>query len=547
MPNRPPEHETASNGGQPIHCVVGSGPTGVACAQALLERGARVRLLDGGVGLEASRAEAIAQLRRGSPELWTGEQLALLKEGTKASSKGIPLKRIYGSDYPYRECELHAPADYLGVGLRPSLGRGGLSTVWGAAMLPYLDRDLDDWPLRLADLEPHYAAVVKLTGLSARHDGLETRFRLYAEAPRALELSRQAKALLARLERHRTPLATAGVSFGQARLAVAAPGPSGSAGCIYCGLCMYGCPYEYIYHSGDTLDRLRQHPRFSYQPDVIVTDVQAAPAGVTVKGYGRTDRAPFAAEVGRVYLAAGVIPTAQILLRSLALYDRTVFMKDSQYFLLPLASPRGIGDVRRERLHTLSQLFLEIDDARISPYTVHLQVYSYNDLIGQAIGNLLGPLRRRLDFLARALESRLLIVQGYLHSAHSSQIAVTLKQGTAGQPDRLRLEARPSRQTRPMIRRILGKLLRHGGQLGAWPLPPMLQVAEAGRGFHCGGTFPMRRQPGALETDLLGRPAGWERLHLVDASVLPSIPATTITFSAMANAHRIGWEAATLA
>ena len=44
--------------------------------------------------------------------------------------------------------------------------------------------------------------------------------------------------------------------------------------------------------------------------------------------------------------------------------------------------------------------------------------------------------------------------------------------------------------------------------------------------------------------DPLGRPQGWSRVHAVDASVLPSVPATTITFSVMANAHRIGWESA---
>ena len=54
----------------------------------------------------------------------------------------------------------------------------------------------------------------------------------------------------------------------------------------------------------------------------------------------------------------------------------------------------------------------------------------------------------------------------------------------------------------------------------------------------------MREKPGAFESDCLGRPHGWTRVHAVDATVLPSVPATTITFSVMANAHRIGWEAA---
>jgi choline dehydrogenase-like flavoprotein len=72
----------------------------------------------------------------------------------------------------------------------------------------------------------------------------------------------------------------------------------------------------------------------------------------------------------------------------------------------------------------------------------------------------------------------------------------------------------------------------------------MLQIAKPGRGFHCGGSLPMRAQPGDFETDTLGRVRGWSRVHVVDASVLPAVPATTITFSVMANAHRIGWETA---
>ena len=135
------------------------------------------------------------------------------------------------------------------------------------------------------------------------------------------------------------------------------------------------------------------------------------------------------------------------------------------------------------------------------------------------------------------------MVQGYLHSDHSSKIAIRLKQG---EPDRLRLEAELNPEVRPTIRRVLRKLRRHGRQLGAWPLSPMLQIAEPGRGFHNGGSFPMRLHPGELETDTLGRLPAWRRIHLVDASVLPDVPATQITFSVMANAHRIGSAAGAL-
>ena len=179
-------------------------------------------MLDAGIELEASRAGLVAEMCRTQPDAWTSDQLKALKRGTDASAKGIPLKRVYGSDFPYRETEQHVPADYDGVGLRASLAKGGFSNVWGAAMLPYRAADIADWPIQVSDLNSHYAAVLKLTGLSAKHDALEPLFPLHLAQPPALHISSQAKILLNKMEQNRDRLARAGICFGQARLAVRA-------------------------------------------------------------------------------------------------------------------------------------------------------------------------------------------------------------------------------------------------------------------------------------------------------------------------------------
>jgi choline dehydrogenase-like flavoprotein len=50
----------------------------------------------------------------------------------------------------------------------------------------------------------------------------------------------------------------------------------------------------------------------------------------------------------------------------------------------------------------------------------------------------------------------------------------------------------------------------------------------------------MRKEPrDLLDTDIFGRPFGWKRVFVVDASILPSLPATTTAFTTMANARRI--------
>ena len=104
---------------------------------------------------------------------------------------------------------------------------------------------------------------------------------------------------------------------------------------------------------------------------------------------------------------------------------------------------------------------------------------------------------------------------------------------------------KPNPESRRLVKKVLRELL---GRSRAGSAASSCLVHRSspnpGRSFHCGGSLPMRSKPGKFESDPLGRPHGWWRVHAVDASVLPGVPATTITFSVMANAHRIGWETA---
>ncbi len=89
------------------------------------------------------------------------------------------------------------------------------------------------------------------------------------------------------------------------------------------------------------------------------------------------------------------------------------------------------------------------------------------------------------------------------------------------------------------VRRVVRRLTANARLLGMVPLPGLVQVGRPGKGNHLGGSLPMRREPGDLETDTLGCLRGLKRVHVVDAAVFPSFPATTVTLSVMANAHRI--------
>jgi choline dehydrogenase-like flavoprotein len=409
--------------------------------------------------------------------------------------------------------------------------------VWGSALLPYLAEDLAEWPISAEALAPHYRAVAAWLPVSARADDLAGELPLHSERPAPLRASAQAQALMRDLEKRRERLRAAGIRFGWSRLAVRAEADARGPGCVYCGLCLHGCPLGLIYDAASALPELAAGGRFHYVPGAVIERLAEKPGAVELRGRSLRDGSPLRFEAERVYVGCGVVATAALLLRSLEAWERTLSLRDSQYFLLPLLRWRGVPRPRAEALHTLAQLFLELRDSALTRRNVHLQVYGFNHLYLQLLERLLGSLARPARPLVDALLGRLLVIQGYLHSEVSPQIELALhRDGEAG---RLVLEERRNPATRPLLRRVVARLARHAGALRALPLAPLLQVAPAGRGFHSGGSFPMRERPGEFECDLLGRPRGFERVHLVDASTFPTIPSTTITYSVMANAHRI--------
>lgn len=520
--------------------VVGSGPAGVSCAMALLQKGAKVTLLDVGLELEPERADQLNKLRNLDSKNWLPADLTFLKEELSASTKGIPLKLAYGSEFPYRDPGVDWLLGNQGVATRPSFAKGGLSTVWGAAVLPYREDDLRGWPISECDLSPHYRAVLGFVPLSSREDSLEKLFPLHSDRPQCLKLSSQGRDFLESLDASAEELRGRGIFYGGSRLAVWAQSGHSLPGCCYCAQCMYGCPYEVIYGSAHTLGLLCQYPNFTYRNNVVVDRLVEHGDQVTVFVHDINTRESSELHGSRVYLACGVLATTKILLESLEAFDQEVTLQDCYYFLLPLLRFRRSLGASQERLHTLSQVFLEIMDGKVSDKTVHLQVYTYNELYSIALKGVLGPAYRLMAAPMKMLIERLLLIQGYLPSEYSPSMRAMLCRDSDGGHSTLQLSTVQCENTAPMLKRVLGKLTSCCRLLGAVPVLPMLRTNQPGRGFHTGATFPMKARPGHLQSDVWGRPYGFNRVHAVDASVFPNIPATTITLSVMANAHRIG-------
>ena len=205
--------------------IIGSGPAAVGAAMVL----SHVHVVDSGGSLESVPADRAASLGRKARSLWPKEDVDWLKSTLQPNTNGVETKLSFGSNYPY-EIPKSGPAWDVRGGLKPSFAFGGLSTVWGASVLPYRQDEITKWPITLKELEPHYRAVLAETGVAGVRDDLEQIFPSYHDAPSFLEASSQAEAVLGRWHKNRKKLTAAGFRWGRSRLMVEGKHAEASAG-----------------------------------------------------------------------------------------------------------------------------------------------------------------------------------------------------------------------------------------------------------------------------------------------------------------------------
>lgn len=520
--------------------VIGSGPAGVSAAWALLKQGRNVTMLDVGEQLEAEKSDLRSRLASVDPGEWLKDDISLYTESGDFEKNGTI--RPFGSDFLFRDSVgfFDNQKKNSTIALRPSFATGGLSNGWGASILPYRQEDILDWPSSARKLDTHYEALRDFMPMASKADALKDLFPMLSiPKDTSLPLSTQAEALLARLETKKERLSQSGIYFGQARQAV-------NQECRKCGMCSYGCAYGVIFNATQTLEKLLENTAFSYQKGLYVIRFEEYGGGVRLWAHDMCNRQEVMYSAKRVFVACGVLPTFKLVMNSLAYFDQPIYMKDSQHFYLPLLHFWQAGqDPGTEETNSLVQLFIEIIDPGHHQKTAHIQIYTFNDLFPADMRKRFGPFAKFFTPLIKQLSQRLIVAQGFLHSDYSSEIEIRLIR--VGKKTILRMKESGNAKTRQAINRVRNKLLKMSRATGLLPLTPLSRLGNAGSSFHCGSTFPMRDKPEGLESDTLGRPAGLHRVFVVDASVLPSIPATTITLSVMANAHRIAMESANVA
>ncbi|MBJ7337659.1 hypothetical protein [Mycolicibacterium sp.] len=509
--------------------VVGTGPAAAAAILALADDPAQqITVIDLGERLSDDATAAVERMSAMEPAQWLAADRELVSaQPAVIAGSALPEKRAYGSNHMFvdRGQQLGLTMPDRGNTASVSAAVGGFSTVWGAQIMPFSRATFDRWPFGWEAIEPHYRAVLKEVPLAAEEDDYAEYFPLLNARAPLPPVSARTAAVLERYRLHRNALRARGVVVGKARLALAAKA------CRRCGLCMTGCPYSLVYSSRQTVDRLVAAGRVRHLSRILVTGVEQPLGGTpSVRGTDLVDGRSVRFEADRVFVAAGGLGSTRIALNSLSSPPSQVGLQESVQFLVPFVSRRTTGDPRGRNDLTLNQfnLLLTCDEEAYTTSQIHC--YPYNPAVAEALPGWLPSGAKG------AVLGRITAALGYLPSWESPQMRIDVTQRHRDSlPDvtvRVVADRKPA-----MLRSVLRRLAAVGPKLDLHPVLPLVRLSGPGKSYHFGSTFPH-----GTGSDLLGRIGDFRDVHLIDGSVLPSVPATTFTLTVMANAHRIVTE-----
>lgn len=503
-----------------LRIVVGSGPSAVAVTHALLSRGFDVTMLDIGEKLDPHTTDIVARMAAQEPEQWSQADKAAIQRTEFNADPSVSPKRVFGSSYAYfNDPQIEAPR---GMRLYGSHAFGGLSTVWGCALLEAHSGDLADWPV--AAREGTVSAYRGLADLVQQSIGTDI---LAAGTP--LNISPAAQAVLERFRSSGKEHDT--VDLYPTPLAV-------SPACKACNGCMFGCVYGYTYSSRATIeDIFMKNPRFRYVGGVNVERYREGDQGVEVQAVGQENKRRETLLAKQLYLAAGMMGSLRILWNSNPQVSRTLQARDCTCFLIPgfILSSRAL---RRCKHHGLSHLSVDLKTPPFQEKPAHVQLYFNNPAVADGLNARLGalavrPVRQFVDLANRFLVAG----QGYLHSDFCHRLRFACDESGLIHAT---VEQNPANAKAVEV--VLSQLVTSMRRLGAIFIKPAASVIAYG-GSKTAGALPHAVASDPAMTDLLGRPFGAQNVFVVDGTVVPSIPARNHTFTIMANALRIGQSA----
>ncbi len=521
--------------------VIGSGPSGVAASNMLLRRhDCKVDLID--VGLEMD--EATLELKNSARTLPKdiildniAKKRALID---KQANSLVPQKLIFGSNFVYHKISQVSSKISGRVKLNFSFAKGGLGKVWGANISSILQKDINDWPISENDLVPYFKLLEEIIPVSAEKDVLGDRFKYQPLGHYSFPLSCGSKRILDEFSRNSNVLENAGLFVGRAKLAVASRESKLFKKCVSCGLCMHGCPHDSIFDPAIIIDKFfAKNSSFRYLSNNLIVKLREQRNGkVILTSLNIKDNSSKDLAYDKAFVACGSVGSTALIMRSFSDCAQKIIIRDSQKYLFPFIISKSLRKSKKSTsTNTLAQLVLQIEKLKTTSKVVHIQFYSLNDLVAIPLRKLFGKFISKfcLNIFSPILD-RIMIGMMYLHSDISGHLLLKVNP-----KDNLDIEicGQKNQVSNKVFNEVKEKINHFRKEIGGFLVSQFSIKQLPGESQHFGASMPMTATPNGMETDILGRPFNLKNIHVIDTSILPSIPSSPTTLLVMANASRI--------
>lgn len=525
------------------YIVVGTGATGSIAAKELVDAGASVLLIDG--GLREDRYAGLIPPKNFLEIRYKEADQYRYFLGDDFESAAYRNAGVGAQLTPPRRHIVERTAEFLPVRCEgfehiESLAFGGLAGGWGLMCNVYSDAELTLAGLPRAETRTAYQSVSDAIGICGEADDAVrfTSGELERIAP-AFPLNPATAVLAAKYERLRAKLNAQRYFLGRPALALLTQAKDDRRATQLRDMDFYDDAERAAWRPDYLVQSLLRHPNAAYEGRVVVTRFEEREGGIDVAALDIDQRTERRFSCRRLVLACGALGSARIVLRSLSAgLDARLPLLCNDYTYVPCIVPSCVGKDMPKKHTGLAQLSIFHDRNGDGTEISLATIFTYRSLM-------LFPLLREMPLGvsdARRLMQFLLsgfVIAGIDHPQSRSPLKeLWLKQDeTSPTRDALRIEYQLTTEERHAHEARERSFMHVLRRLGAWPIKRVHPAL--GSSIHYAGTLPFADRDESFTLARDGRLHGTRNVYVADGSGFTYLPAKGPALSLMANAQRI--------
>lgn len=522
------------------HCdflVVGSGPSGSTAAQTLVQGGARVLMLDGGVTDERYTDlipdRSFFAIRREDPgqhRYLLGDEFESLGPKARVGAQLTPPRR-----HIVKDVDRFLPIESDSFFPMQSLALGGLGAGWGLGCCVFSARELVKAGLDPNGMRQAYQVVADRIGISGtRDDATPYTFGYLEGIQPSVPLDEPARRLWEGYQKRSRYFNDRGFFLGRPALALLTRALDGRGASPLLDMDFYTNAELAAWRPQVTIAKLLRDDRFQYIPNRLVLRFAEDDSGVAVDVLDMNTQHRERLSCRKLVLACGALGSARIVLRSRERLGALPLLCN-EFAYVPCVVPPLIGKASSRGGFSMGQLVLFHDVGMTNDDVAMASIHPYRSLM---MFRLLREAPIDLQdgiVLMRALMPALVILALQHPCADVTNKTLRLKRAGNEVGDLLHIDFGLTEEEAGRVKREEDEFVRMARGLGALPL----RRVHPGHGssIHYAGTLPFAEDgaPGTISSD--GRLAGTTSVYVADGSGFRYLPAKALTLSLMANAH----------